>query len=198
MKIPQYEIFSGRADRDAVWLEAVDGLGAAVDRMKEYAKKSPGFYFVFCCDRHAVVASIDTPKVRRVVLVDDFSPMLMELAKLLRSSFEIVGTAGDGRSALETVVALDPDLVVLDISMPDINGIEVARELKKRGNSAEIVFLTSHKDPSILESCLDVGGFGYVDKMLMRRDLIPALNDALAGQVFVSRDIQPDRQQSSG
>jgi len=82
--------------------------------------------------------------------------------------------------------------------MPDINGIEVARELKKRGNSAEIVFLTSHKDPSILESCLDVGGFGYVDKMLMRRDLIPALNDALAGEVFVSRDIQPDRQQSSG
>jgi len=198
MKIPQYEIFSGRADRDAVWLEAVDGLGPAVDRMKDYATQSPGSYFVFCRNTHALLASIDTLKGRRVVLADDFSPMLMEVAKLLRGSFEIVGTVGDGRSAFETIMALNPDLVVLDISMPGVNGIEVASELKKRGNSAKIVFLTSHKDPTVRESCLDVGGLGCVDKLRMHKDLVPALNEALAGRVFVSRHSQPVQRHSYG
>jgi hypothetical protein len=60
MKVPQYDIFSGRVDRDAMWLETVDGLGAAVERMKEYAKQSPGCYFVFCTNTHSAIASIDT------------------------------------------------------------------------------------------------------------------------------------------
>ena len=108
MKIPQYDVFSGRQDKDAVWLETVDGLGAAVDRMNERAKQSPGCYFVFCCKTHAVLASVDTLKGRRVVLADDFSPMLMEVAKLLRGSFSIVGMAGDGPSALDTILSLNP------------------------------------------------------------------------------------------
>jgi len=68
-----------------------------------------------------------------------------------------------------------------------MNGIEVARELKKRDRSAKIVFLTVHEDSNILATCLAVGGLGYVGKLFMHTDLIPAMNQALAGRVFVSR-----------
>jgi hypothetical protein len=60
MVVPQYDIFRGRRDKDAVWLEAVDGLGAANDRMKEHARRMPGSYFVFCQQTHVVLARIDT------------------------------------------------------------------------------------------------------------------------------------------
>jgi DNA-binding NarL/FixJ family response regulator len=76
--------------------------------------------------------------------------------------------------------------VVLDISMPGLSGIEVARELRKQGNKAKIVFLTVHEDTDILATCLAAGGLGYVVKVLMETDLIPAMNDALAGREFVS------------
>jgi|SRR5271169_529609 len=124
---------------------------------------------------------------RRVVLADDLSPVLSTVAKLLEGSFEIVGTASDGQSALDTTLELAPDVVVLDISMPAMSGIEVARELKRRGNRAKIVFLTVHEDADILATCLAAGGFGYVVKVLMETDLIPAMNEALAGREFVSR-----------
>ncbi len=66
MKVPQYDIFSGRIDKDAIWLESVDGLAAAVSRMKDYARQSPGCCFVFCCNSHAVLASINTPLVEDI------------------------------------------------------------------------------------------------------------------------------------
>ncbi len=124
---------------------------------------------------------------KRVVLADDFSPMLKEVTKLVQGSFEIVGTAPNGKSALDMTIALKPDLVVLDVSMPGMNGIEVTRELKKHDSSAKIVFLTVHEDSNILATCLAVGGLGYVDKLLMHSDLIPAMNEALEGRVFISR-----------
>jgi len=124
---------------------------------------------------------------RRVVLADDLTPVLVAVAKLLQESFEIVGMASDGQTALDATLALEPDLVVLDISMPGMSGIEVARELKRRGHKAKIVFLTVHEDSDILATCIAAGGVGYVVKVLMETDLIPAMNDALAGRGFVSR-----------
>ena len=124
---------------------------------------------------------------KRVVLADDLAPLLSSIAKLLDGSFEIVGTASDGTGALETILRLDPDVAVLDISMPGMSGIEVARELKSRGTRAKIVFLTVHEDADILATCLAAGGLGYVVKVLMETDLIPAINEALVGREFVSR-----------
>ncbi|MGB7435671.1 MAG: response regulator transcription factor [Candidatus Acidiferrum sp.] len=124
---------------------------------------------------------------KRVVLADDLAPLLSSIAKLLDGSFEIVGTAPDGTGALETILRLDPDVAVLDISMPGMSGIEVARELKSRGTRAKIVFLTVHEDADILATCLAAGGLGYVVKVLMETDLIPAINEALVGREFVSR-----------
>jgi two-component system response regulator NreC len=124
---------------------------------------------------------------KRVLLADDLVEVLDAVAALLRDSFDIVGTVSNGLAALEAILKLKPDLVVLDISMPDMNGIEVARELKCRGNKTKIVFFTVDEDPDIIATCLSVGALGYVSKALMDSDLIPAMNAALAGRVFVSR-----------
>lgn len=125
--------------------------------------------------------------LKRVLVADDLTPVLGAVAELLRGTFEVVGTVSDGRAALEAVLALDPDLAVLDISMPCMSGIDVARELLRRGSKSRIVFLTVHEDTDILETCLSAGGLGYVVKVYMDTDLIPAMKEALAGHVFISR-----------
>ena len=124
---------------------------------------------------------------KRVLVADDQTRMLEVVASLLEESFDVVGLVSDGQAALEAVLALEPDLVVLDISMPGMSGIEVARELRQRSNTAIIVFLTVHEDAQIMASCLAAGGLGYIVKEFMDSDLILALNEALAGRVFVSR-----------
>jgi len=125
--------------------------------------------------------------LKRVLIADDLETVLDAVVALLQDSFNVVGTVSDGRTALAAVLKLEPDLVVLDISMPGLTGIEVARELKCRGNKTKIVFLTVHEDSDIMATCLSVGALGYVLKALMDSDLIPAMNEALAGRVFVSR-----------
>jgi DNA-binding NarL/FixJ family response regulator len=122
----------------------------------------------------------------RVVIAEDLSPVLATVAALLRDSFEVVGMVSDGRAALEATLKLEPDLVVLDISMPVMSGIEVAQALTKLGNKARIVFLTVHEDHDILKACQAAGGLGYVIKVLMDTDLVPAMNLALAGHPFTS------------
>jgi DNA-binding NarL/FixJ family response regulator len=123
----------------------------------------------------------------RVLVADDLTAVLNEIAALLGNQFEIVDMVLDGRAALEETLKLEPDLVVLDISMPEMSGIEVARELKSQHSKAKIVFLTVHQDSDILATCLAAGGLGYVLKVFMDTDLIPAMDEALAGRVFVSR-----------
>ena len=124
---------------------------------------------------------------RRVLMAGDLAPVLSAVEALLRESFEIVGMVSDGQTALESTMKQEPDLVVLDISMPGMSGIEVARELKRRGNHAKIVFLTVYEDSNILATALAAGGLGFVAKVLLDTDLIHAMNEALAGRVFVSR-----------
>ncbi len=121
---------------------------------------------------------------KRVLVVDDLTPVVIAL---LRESFDVVGMVSDGQAALESTLKLSPDLIVLAISMPGMSGIEVAQELKRRGNNAKIVFLTVREESDILARALAAGGLGYVTKVLMDTDLIPAINEAFAGRVFVSR-----------
>jgi DNA-binding NarL/FixJ family response regulator len=129
-----------------------------------------------------------TPMKRnRLVVADDLATVLGEVTALLRESFEVVGMFSDGRAALEGVIALEPDLVVLDISMPEMSGIEVAEELTRRAQKTRIVFLTVHEDMDILKTCQAAGGLGYVIKLHMNSDLVPAINEALAGRTFTSR-----------
>src|SRR5271170_3790209 len=124
---------------------------------------------------------------KRVLVADDLAPVLDTVSTLLRQSFDVVDMVSDGRAALEATLKLKPDLVVLDISMPLMSGIEVAEELQKQGSQAKVVFLTVHEDHDILKTCRSAGGLGYVIKVLMDTDLVSAMNAALAGHVFTSR-----------
>jgi CheY-like chemotaxis protein len=124
---------------------------------------------------------------RRVLLADDLPSVLATIVDLLEESFDVVATVADGAAALETWIRLKPDLAVLDISMPEMSGIEVAAELKRRGERVPIVFLTVHEDKDILQACHEAGGLGYVVKARMDADLIRAVEAALAGQEFTSR-----------
>lgn len=125
-------------------------------------------------------------KGRRVVIADDLTSVLSEVAKLLEESFETVGMASDGETALDSIMALEPDLAVLDISMPGLSGIEVARELMAKCSRTKVVFLTVHEDTDIAATCFAAGGMGYVLKLLMDSDLVHALEEALAGRKFTS------------
>ena len=124
---------------------------------------------------------------RRVLVADDLTFVLSEVTKLLEKSFEIVGLVSDGQTALDSIIALEPDLAVLDISMPGLSGIEVARELLAKGSRTKVVFLTVHEDTDIAATCFAAGGMGYVVKLLMDSDLVHAMNEALAGRKFISQ-----------
>jgi DNA-binding NarL/FixJ family response regulator len=122
----------------------------------------------------------------RVLLVDDNEFMLGRVAAVLRSSCAVVGTAKDGPSALAAVAALHPDVIVLDISMPGMTGLEVASRLRASGSTAEVVFLTVHEDTDLIEAASAAGGLGYVVKPRLTADLPLAVHEAREHRPFVS------------
>ena len=105
---------------------------------------------------------------------------------MLAPEFEVIATAGDGLLALEAVARLSPEVVVLDIAMPGLDGIHTARQLRRSGCKAKIVFLTVQDDEDYISAALATGANGYVLKSRMQSDLIPAIREALAGGVFIS------------
>jgi DNA-binding NarL/FixJ family response regulator len=122
----------------------------------------------------------------RILLVDDMKPVLTAVAELLRDHFVIVGMVSHASEVLKAAEALSPDVIVMDVSMPGITGIDITKELRLRGSQASIVFLTVHEDSDIAATAMAAGGSGYVLKELMGSDLIPAIRDSLAGRVFLS------------
>ena len=120
-----------------------------------------------------------------VVLADDYALVLEEVSGLLEDEFEIVGTAHDGKGAVRAVTVLNPDVVVLDIAMPETNGIEAAREFRNLGLAPKLVFLTGLED-SDHEAAASELGASYVLKCRMASDLMIAIREALAGRRFVS------------
>jgi DNA-binding NarL/FixJ family response regulator len=124
--------------------------------------------------------------VARVLLVDDNEEMLARSAAALTPACEIVGAVKDGPSALQAAEALHPDVIVLDISMPGMTGLEVASRLRSSGSKAVVVFLTVHDESDVIQAANGVGGIGYVLKRRLASDLVVAVQEALAGRPFVS------------
>jgi len=122
----------------------------------------------------------------RILLADDHLAVLQRVSMLLRSLFDVVGMVGSGRGMISEAMRLKPDVIVADISMPDMTGIEAARQLRARGSLAKVVFLTIHSESEFIDACMAEGAVGYVVKNHMKTDLIPAINAALTGQSFVS------------
>jgi len=126
----------------------------------------------------------------RVVLADDNEALLTEISAMLAEEFEIVGTAEDGEEAISAVQHSDPDVLVLDVSMPKLNGIQVATRLHDRGCRTKIVFLTIHEQANYISAAFSVGGSAYVTKRHMARDLAPAVRAVFEGQTYVSPSLR--------
>jgi len=126
----------------------------------------------------------------RVLLADDNEEMRRVIAGLIEGEFHVVGMASDGSQLSELVSGLSPDILVLDISMPLVNGIEAALRLKRTGSTAKVVFLTIYKDPDFVEAAMSAGACGYVLKACLVTDLLPAMREALGGGTFVSPDVR--------
>jgi len=132
---------------------------------------------------------MENPRIR-ILLADDQREILETVARLLEDEFDIVATVVNGVRAIEAAVRLAPDLIVLDISMPVLNGMEAAFQLKELGSRAKVVFLTVHEDPVLIEAALSVGARGYVLKQRLATDLIPAIRQVLDDLIFVSTSVR--------
>jgi len=113
------------------------------------------------------------------LLADDQQEILETASRMFDGEFDIVATAQDGEGAIEAAARLDPDLLVLDISMPVLSGIEAAAQLKESACRAKVVFLTVHDDPDYVEAAFSVGAVGYVLKRRLAVDLLPAIREVL-------------------
>jgi DNA-binding NarL/FixJ family response regulator len=125
----------------------------------------------------------------RILLAEDNELLLELTAKMLASSFEVVGLARDGSDLIAKARKFTPDVIVVDITMPLMTGIEAVHELRQSGSSARFVFLTVHKESEFLRACLAEGALGYVIKSHIKADLIPAIHAAMAGERFVSPSV---------
>lgn len=129
------------------------------------------------------------PQLARLLLADDHAAMLAQVVKRLTGTFEIVGSVTNGLDLLQAAARLNPEVVVLDITMPGMDGIEVARQLKRAGCRAKLVFLTVHNDPDYVHAAFQAGGTAYVVKSRLASDLVTAIRETLAGRSFVSPTI---------
>jgi DNA-binding NarL/FixJ family response regulator len=134
----------------------------------------------------AKLAMSTQTKLPRIVLVDDHPAVLDQTIELLSSEFEIVAAVEEGRDLLDLIPSEQIDLMVLDITLPDMTGIELALRLRRAGNKAKIVFLTVHCDPDYAREAFEVGASGFVIKPRLASDLIPAMRLALANKQFIS------------
>ena len=125
----------------------------------------------------------------RILVADDHRAMLETLVGMLSSDFDIVAAVGDGLAAVTQAEHLEPDLLVLDIAMPGLNGIAAAAQLKRRGSTAKVVFVTNMRDREFIQESLTLGQVGFVIKDRLVADLLPAVRDVLAGKSFVSPSV---------
>ena len=122
----------------------------------------------------------------RILMADDHKEMCTVVVELLEREFEILDTVGDGSALLKAADGLKPDVCLLDISMPTMNGIEAAIQLRARGSTAKVIFLTIHEDADFIQAALRIGASGYVFKRRVTSDLKHAVSEALADRIFVS------------
>jgi DNA-binding NarL/FixJ family response regulator len=122
----------------------------------------------------------------KIVIVDDNPVVLSQLVSLLGTEFEVVATAENGLLALECIRRHAPDVVVVDLAMPILNGVELTKELKKMPSHPAVVICSVENDPDIVEAARQAGALGYVFKARMTRDLIKAVKLAAQSEPFVS------------
>jgi DNA-binding NarL/FixJ family response regulator len=128
----------------------------------------------------------------RVLVVEDFEDWRRQVRLLFqeRPQWQIIAEASDGSEAVQKAEDLKPDLILLDIGLPKLNGMEVARRIRQRSPSSKIIFLSQNSDLDVVRAALDTGALGYVRKTDARRELLPAMDAVLRGKQFVSSSLK--------
>ena len=126
----------------------------------------------------------------RLLVADDHAGMREKVVGILKMDYIVVGAVSDGQAMLEAESKFKPDVIVLDISMPIMNGLEAATQLRKRSPNAKIIFLTVHEDPVFLNAAFAAGAVGYVIKSRIGSDLRLAVRDAMEGRRFLSPSLK--------
>ncbi len=124
----------------------------------------------------------------RVLVVEDFVPFWQVIRSTLaeRPNVQVIGEVADGLEAVQKAELLEPDLVLLDIGLPTLNGIEAARQIRKRAPDSKIIFVSQESSWEVVQEALNLGAWGYVLKERTANDLLPAVKAVLQGRQFVS------------
>jgi DNA-binding NarL/FixJ family response regulator len=124
----------------------------------------------------------------RVLIVEDFSPFRQFVRSTLgqRRDLEIIGEVNDGLEAVQKAAELKPDLILLDIGLPKLNGIEAARQIRKLVPESKIIFLSQESSADVVQEALSLGAWGYVVKARAARELLNAVDVVMSGKKFVS------------
>lgn len=135
----------------------------------------------------------------RVLIVEDFKPFrdFIWLSLQQRTEFKIVGEAADGLEAVLKAADLQPDLILLDIGLPKVNGFEAAKQIRELAPSARLLFISQESSPAVVEESFRLGGYGYVLKLRAQSDLLTAIEAVLAGKRFVSHGLESGRVESA-
>ena len=134
----------------------------------------------------------------KILLADDHMMFSQGLRGLLEDEFELVGAVANGQALVDAVDQFNPDVVVVDISMPVLNGFDAVRKMKEKGVSASIIFLTMHVDDSLVAEAFRCGASGYVLKQSAGEELISAIRQVLAGHEYVTPLVATEAARSTG
>ena len=128
----------------------------------------------------------------RILVTDDFEDWRRKVRFIFqeRPQWQIIAEASDGSEAVQKAAELKPDLILLDIGLPRLNGIEAARQIRQLSPSSKIVFLSLTKNLEVVRAALSTGALGYVHKTDARRELVPAVDAVLRGKQFVSSSLK--------
>jgi DNA-binding NarL/FixJ family response regulator len=135
-------------------------------------------------------------KLPRVILADDHKILLEAFRKLLEPHYEVVATVSDGRALLTAAATLKPDVILLDIGMPLLNGLEAARQLKAKLPAVRLIFLTMQEDPELAVEAMRAGASGYLLKTSASSELLHAMQEALKGKTYVTPRISQGMEKS--
>src|SRR5271170_8462378 len=134
----------------------------------------------------------------RILLADDHALMLDGFSNLLKPKYAVVGTVEDGKALVEAAIRLSPDLIILDITMPILNGIDAAREIRKSLPQVKLLFVTMHTGPTYLQAALEAGANGYAVKSSGRNEILAAVEEVLAGARYITPGVGGDGVDRSG
>lgn len=122
----------------------------------------------------------------RILLADDYAPIITAIRGLLEPAWEVVGSVSDGRELIPAALSLEPDVLIVDLLLPELNGLEACRAIVRAKPNSRIVLITAAADPDLIQPAFDAGASAFVRKELMADDLPAAIEAVLAGGTYCS------------